>query len=69
MAAENSAWWPGGRTAQKALRASPLATASTAAQIPPTARSAASPEERVHRRIGVEMHVAVVRNVSNIAST
>ena len=39
-----SAWWPGGRTAQKALSASPAATASTAAQTAPAARRAASPE-------------------------
>src|SRR5216683_2813646 len=38
MARSCSAWWPGGRTAQKALSASPPTTASTAAQTAPTAR-------------------------------
>ena len=38
----DSAWWPGGRTWQKALAARPLITASTACRPAPTARSAAS---------------------------
>src|SRR6266852_4836791 len=49
MARSGSAWWPGGRTAQKALSASPPTTASTAAQTAPTARSAASPERGDNR--------------------
>ena len=44
MDRDGSAWCPGGRTAQKALAASPATTASTAAQTAPAARSAASPE-------------------------
>ena len=44
MARSGSAWWPGGRTAQKALSASPAITASTAARTAPAARKAASPE-------------------------
>ena len=44
IACIGSAWWPGGRMAQKAALASPATTASTAAQAAPAARSAASPE-------------------------
>ena len=44
MAREDSAWCPGGLTAQKAFLASPSRTASTAAQAAPAALSAASPE-------------------------
>ena len=39
-----SAWWPGGRTAQKALRASPAMTRSTALTAAPAARRAAVSE-------------------------
>jgi hypothetical protein len=43
------AWCPGGRTQQKALRARPVTTASTAAQTEPAARRAAGrePTEKV----------------------
>ena len=45
IARSRSAWWPGGRSAQNALRALPSATtAPTAAQAAPAARSAASAE-------------------------
>jgi len=37
-----SAWWPGGRVAQKTRRTSPRHTASTPATAAPAARSAAS---------------------------
>ena len=39
---ERSAWWAGGRTAAKALRAQPSMTASTACTDAPAARRAAS---------------------------
>lgn len=39
-----AAWWPGGRTAQKAFCASPFCTTSTAAQTAPAARIAAPSE-------------------------
>ena len=45
------AWWPGGRTAQNALRALPVITASTAFSTPPTALRRHIP--RVGRDIGV----------------
>ena len=42
MASSRVAWWPGGRTAQKALATSPSSTASVAATAAPAARSTAS---------------------------
>ena len=42
IARDGSAWWPGGRTAQKALSASPAMTRSTAEMQAPVARRAAS---------------------------
>ena len=53
-----SAWWPGGRTAQKALSASPATTASTAAATAPAACSAASPDSG--QRITVSASIADV---------
>ena len=44
IARDGVAWCPGGRTAQNALRASPLITASVAATTAPAARSAAESE-------------------------
>jgi hypothetical protein len=41
MACSRQAWWPGGRTAQKAFSSSPAITASVAAMAAPAARSAA----------------------------
>jgi hypothetical protein len=41
MALSRVAWWPGGRTAQKAFSISPAMTASVAAMAAPAARSAA----------------------------
>ena len=41
MASSRVAWWPGGRTEQKAFSASPSITASVAATAAPAARSAA----------------------------
>ncbi len=41
MALLRVAWWPGGRTAQKAFSSSPASTASVAATAAPAARSAA----------------------------
>ncbi len=38
---DGRAWWPGGRTAQKALSISPASTASVAATAAPAARKAA----------------------------
>src|SRR6218665_2829856 len=43
MALSRQAWWPGGRTAQKALSISPAMTASVAASAAPAARRAARP--------------------------
>ncbi len=42
MGRSGSAWWPGGRTAQKARSISPAATARTASTTAPQARRAAS---------------------------
>jgi hypothetical protein len=42
MAWLRQAWWPGGRTAQKALSISPAITASVAAKVAPAARKADS---------------------------
>ena len=44
MARVAGAWWPGGRTAQKALANEPSMTASIAWVTAPTARIAASQE-------------------------
>ena len=44
IAVSRSAWWPGGRVAQKAFFASPASTISTALQAAPTPRRAASSE-------------------------
>ena len=44
MAWPGVAWWPGGRTRQKAESISPASTASVARRQPPAARSAASYE-------------------------
>ena len=42
IAREGSAWWPGGRSAEKPVAASPVISASTSATPPPAARSAAA---------------------------
>ena len=42
MARVRSAWWPGGRIAEKAFLASPVITSSTACTAAPTPRSTAS---------------------------
>ena len=47
----------------KRIARSPLATASTAAQMPPTARSAGSPEADFHRRVGIELNMALSWNI------
>ena len=42
IAVARSAWWPGGRSAEKPARSPPVSSDSASAQAPPAARSAAS---------------------------
>ena len=58
MARSRSAWWPHGRTWQKALVTPELSsiTRSTAARPAPTARSAGSQDFGDSTRVGIEPH-------------
>ena len=62
MAAERVAWWPGGRTAQKAFSSSPAITASVASMAAPADTSAASQVWALILLL-CELHLWQVRNL------
>ena len=69
IALSRQAWWPGGRTAQKALSSSPAITASVAAMAAPAARRAASTVKRVQRGVGVDLRMVAGRRPAHLSTS